>query len=261
MAKNHKKSEDDEKKSKANEDAEETDEETEDDVESDDTEEEDEAEDDTDAEDDAEDKEDDSSSKEDTDYDAELERERRGKTAKDAFKEREQKRGTRQEDDEDEDDVDDDDKPLTRKDLRKVQAQARKEAMADRAKELADEMAGSDKEAELIFEIYQNRTFPEHLTMREQMEEAYAIANRRSLLAKNRELRRTLRSRDTAGKDVAGTHRDSAVGTAPKLAKADANAYARAGFKYDSKRKLWVKVLPNKKRLYKNPKTKAQWVE
>ena len=207
----------------------------------------------------------DSTSTEEIDYEAELEEEKkRGvpdpERAREAFKKREEKR--KQDDDEEDDD---EDKPLKRSELQKLLAQERqrayKQAQTDRIHDIARELADSDSEARYIVEIHKNRTFPDSLSLKEQVEEAYAIANRKRLVAKNTELVRALKARDGVSRNSAGTHRTAMEGTQPKMSAQDTASYTRAGFTYDTKNRVWKKQLPNKKFLIKDPKTKRTWVQ
>lgn len=194
------------------------------------------------------------------DYEAELksEKERREKAEKVAadlaFKNRKAKREEVEEDEPEED------KPLTAKQLQVVLAQerqsARKELQSELISDKARKLAGSESEAKYIIEIHRGRVFPEHLTLDEQLEEAYAIANRKKLITENAELKRALRSKETANNDASGTHRDAPEGTEPKLTSQDAQALRGAGFEWDGKLKLYKKLLPDKSYLYRDPKTK-----
>ncbi len=140
------------------------------------------------------------------------------KKAREKALEREEKRkeaaGESEEENEEE-------KPLTASELQAMLEQDRqkttKELQADRIREIAGELAGSEAEASLIVEIHKNRTFPNSLSLKEQLEEAHAIANRKKLVSKNAELARALRSKGSAGHDSAGEHRDGLQGTEPKL--------------------------------------------
>lgn len=195
---------------------------------------------------------------EEIDYDAELEAERkRGKPdleiAKKAFKERQEKR--------EEVDESDDDKPLTRKDLARIRDEARKEANADRIREIAESLAENPKQVDLIVEIHKNRGFPEGMTLKEQVEEAFILANRKRIQSKLGELTRAVASKETVSRDAASTHRDPMEGTAPRMSADDTAAYKRAGFEYNQKSKAWAKKLPNGKTLFKDSKTKRTWVE
>lgn len=163
-----------------------------------------------------------------------------------------------------EDDEDDEEKPLTPRQLQKVleerDQKTERRLMGAQIQEIARDLADSEDEAELIVEIHNNRTFPSHLSIREQLEEAHAIANRKKLVSKNSELKRALRSKETASNDAATTHRDPQVGTAPKLSESDKASYKRAGFVYDATARIWKKKLPTGKYLCKDPRTKKTWL-
>ena len=173
-------------------------------------------------------------------------------------------RKRKQQDDGDDIDEDDEDKPVTGKQLQKILEEntqrTEKRLMGSQIKEIANGLADSPEEAEAIIEIHANRSFPSHLSLQDQLEEAHAIANRKKLVSTNSELKRALKSRNTASNDSAGTHRDPMEGTAPKMSAADTASYKRAGFTFDTKDKLWKKKLPTGKFLIKNPKTKQTYV-
>lgn len=203
----------------------------------------------------------------------ELERERREKAEKALaernFKERQKKRAKKDKDDEeqgDEDEGDEDEKPLTQRQLREILAADRqrtqKEVQANQIAEKARKLASSDAEAALIIEIHKNRNFPEHLTLDEQIEEAFAIANRKRLLAQNEELKRALKSKETKKTDAAGSHKDTPAKGEPKLAAQDLQAIKRSGFVWDASRNLYKKALKgSNKTLFYDPKSKKRFVE
>src|SRR3990167_6535013 len=197
---------------------------------------------------------------EEIDYEAELEAERKhGKPdpekAKAAFLEREAKRKEKTGEEED--------KPLTKKDLELILAkqsqEIRKETYAERIQEIAQNMANSPAEANLIVEIHKNMMFPDTLSLKEQLEEAYLIANKKKLASVNSELARALKSKDTVSKDTASSYKDG-IKVESNMSDSDKSSYQRAGFVFDAKNKLWKKKLPNGKTLVKNPKTKQSWV-
>jgi hypothetical protein len=209
------------------------------------------------------DQEDSSSQKKETeiDYEAELEIERKRGIpdpikAKEAFQKRKEKRQAEEEQIEEEES--DDDKPLTRKDFLTIRQQVTKELYADRVQDIAKQLSSSDSEARLIVEIHKNRTFPEGMTLTDQMEEAYVIANRKKILSKNSELMRALQSKDTVSKNTSSGVRDNISSTAPKMSAQDMASYTRAGYAYDTKLKVFKKKLP-KGFLYKDPRTKKTW--
>jgi len=178
------------------------------------------------------------------------------------FKDTERKRKVQE--DNEEDPIDDDDKPITSRELQRILTentqQTEKRLAGSHIKKLANGISTSPEEAEAIIEIHANRTFPAHLSLEEQIEEAHAIANRKKLVSTNSELKRALKSKNTASNDSAGTHRDPMEGTATKLSAGDTASYKRAGFNFDTSDKLWKKKLPSGKTLIKNPKTKQTYL-
>jgi hypothetical protein len=200
-----------------------------------------------------------SSSKEEIDYQAEITAEEtRGKPdplkAREAFKQRQLR----------DDPVieDDDNRPLTAKEARELIAsiaqETQKVTLQTEAARIAESLATSPLEAQAILAKWKNRTFPEGMTLQDQLEEMHAVVNRKRLTAVTGELKRALRGKETASTDTASTHVDTPKPGAPKQSSLDQQAYARAGFKFENG--LWVKELPNKKKLFKNPKTKQQWI-
>lgn len=209
----------------------------------------------------------DSSSKEGKiDYEAELAREReRRETAEKAladkaFKSRDKKR---KEEDEDGDEPEED-KPLTSKELQTIlerdREQTRKEMQSEVISEKAKKLAGSDAEASLIVEIHKNRSFPAGMPLDEQLEEAYAIANRKSLIAQNAELKRALQSKGNVSDNSVNAHREPAAAEESKMSANDVGAIKDAGYVWDGKSGLYKKPLGGKKVLVYNPKTKTRKV-
>jgi len=198
------------------------------------------------------------------DYEAELKREKERSEAAEkaaadlAFKLREQKRK------QEEQGFDDEDKPLTAKELgfilEKDRQQTRKEFQSELIREKAKKLADNESEANLIIEIHKNRTFPQGMSLDEQLEEAFAIANRKRLIAQNEELKRALRGKETISDDAAGTHRDSLPTDEPKMSSADISAIKAAGFNWDGKSGLYVKKISKDRTLTFNPKTKVRKV-
>lgn len=202
---------------------------------------------------DSEDSEDDSSSTEDdVDYDEEIEAEqKRAPDPKKAFeriKGKEKKRETSPEG-----------TPLTEERLQEILAeerrQARLEAQEERITEIVSGMTANEKEARLTMQIHKNRMYPENMPLREQLEEAFFVANRKKVLAKNSELARALKGKNNSSRDVATTHRDQPEGVTPKVKEDLKLSLKRAGFNYDPKTKVYVKKLPNGKLLIKRTPT------
>lgn len=198
------------------------------------------------------------------DYDAEIAKERARKPdpqrAADAFKKREQRR--KEEPEEDEEDEEDEDRPVTLRDLNNILSQrdASNPANDVEKQNIARDIAESDKEAEYILAIHANRVFPKDMSLRDQIEESWAIANRRKIVAKAKEIDRAGQSKALAGNNSASTHRDAQAGTVPQQSSSDEQAYKRAGFTYDTRERVWTKKLPNGKILKKDPVTKQTYI-
>lgn len=206
----------------------------------------------------------------DFDIDAAIEEEKKRTPdpdkAKEAFKKREEKR-LQQEQGGDEpatEDVDDD-KPLTRKEFNELLARERQlitnEARKEQITEIAGTLADSEKEREFIIAIHANRVFPSDMPLKDQLLEAHFIANGRRLAAKNQEVVRALKSKDSAGKDTATVVRDGTTAPGPKLAADVAASLKRAGYSYDPSTKVYKKQLSSGKFMYNDPRTKRTWVQ
>lgn len=193
------------------------------------------------------------------DYDAEIAKEKAKKPdpdkARDAFKLREQKRIEREK----ELDSEDEDKPLTQKDLDNLRSEWRsefqREALRDRFEVLAKNLAGSDKEAELMVARWENRIFPSDMTVTEQVEEVYASINAKRLIAERNEALRALRGHSGVETNSAATHRDATKGTEPQLSPQDAKAIKDAGFTWNGTSRRYEKKLPNGALLVRDSKT------
>lgn len=185
---------------------------------------------------------------------AELQRERKAredaeKAAADmAFKLREKKRN-------DEEEVEEEEKPLTASQLQIVLAKereaTRKEMQAAEIDRIASGHSTSETEKQLILEIHKNRSFPNHLSLGEQIEECYLLANKKKILGENSELKRALRGKGGISNDFSSTHHDALSGTAPKIAASDNAELARVGFKYNLTTKRYEKKLSNGSMLVK----------
>jgi len=197
------------------------------------------------------------------DYEIELKREKERSGAAEkaaaelAFKLREQRRK------QEEEGLDDEDKPLTAKELEfileKDRQQTRKEFQSELIREKAKKLADNESEANLIIEIHKNRTFPQGMSLDEQLEESYAIANRKKLIAQNEELKRALRGKEIASDDTAGTYRESIPLDEPRMSSSDISAIKAAGFTWDGNRRLFIKQLAKGKRILTyDPKTKKR---
>lgn len=168
-------------------------------------------------------------------------------------------------DDEGDEDEDDDDKPLTRREARELLTStnqaAIKVAQADRIVEIANELAETPEEAEYIIEIHKGRIFPGHLSLRDQVEEAHAIANRKKNASKSAELARALKGKNGSYNNAANTQRDGQRGTAPKLEASKVEILKRNGYTFDTTDKVYKKKLPNGKTLIYNSVTDKTYMQ
>lgn len=180
---------------------------------------------------------------------AQLEKEREArkkaeKAAADrAFKLREQKRNQQPEPEEE------GKKYLTREEAEEIVARerekTRKEMLSDQIKGIADRLATNDTERDLIIETHRNRSFPEHLSLEQQLEECFVIANKSKILGENRELKRAVAGKQSVSTDAAETRQDEPKGKQPNISGADKAEFARLGFKWNGTNKRWEKKLPN----------------
>lgn len=155
---------------------------------------------------------------------------------------------------------DDTSEPLTKDDLKAILAEERqamqKEVQAVRISELAGKMANSDSEAKLIIEIHKGRTFPSYLSLEEQVEESYVIANRKKFLGERNEALRALKNKDNASHDAIGTHQDEPQGSEPNMSSADKQAITAVGYKYNGNNRRYEKKFKNGQMLVYDPKSK-----
>jgi hypothetical protein len=169
------------------------------------------------------------------------------------------------EDEDDPEDDEDEDQPITRREFSRVIEEntraTERRLLQPQIANIARDLADSEDEAEAIVETHRNRSFPSHLSLKEQMEECHAIVNRARLVSKNKELVRSLQHKKTVNTDPSSSHRDPQAGSAPKMSDSDSASYARAGFSFDPTLKLFKKKLPNGKFLFKDPKTKATYIK
>ena len=167
---------------------------------------------------------------------------------------------------EEEGEVEEKEKPLTATDLKGILHQDRQETLKEfkgaEIKQKAEDRASSDKEAELMVETHRNRTFPAHLSIDEQMDEVYAIVNRKRLLAQNEELKRKITSKETVKTTEEGDYRETPASTVK--APADVKQQLiQQGYTEDKVKGVFKKVIAGgTKTLYKDPKGKGKmWTE
>lgn len=196
------------------------------------------------------------------DYAVELEKEKAARKiaeealAKKRFKESEDKRKNV--------DNDSSEKPLTANELQAILAAERdanrKEILAERIDKIASSISKSEAEKNLYIEIHKNRVFPNTLSLEEQFEEVYVIANRKKLIGDRNEAFRSLKNKIIVNNNVADTQHDAPKVGEPKLPPQDAAEYARLGFVFNSTNRRYEKKLANGKLLVKDPVSKQTFI-
>ncbi len=171
------------------------------------------------------------------------------------FKKSEKKRKGEDEDEGDEDE-DDEDRPITKRDLRDILSQNNRETNVGQIKKIATDLTDDPDKAEYLIEIHSGRSFPVGMPLEEQLEEALAIVDRKHNASKTSELRRALRSKNTASRDAGSSHRNGQEGSKPKVEKSLEASLKTAGFKFDPKNRIFKKKLPSGKHLYKDTRSK-----
>jgi len=192
------------------------------------------------------------------DYETELAKEREARekaekaAADTAFKLREAKRQNK-----DEDYDDDEEKPLTAKELQSILAnerQATQKALQEqRIGEIASKLTTSEAERNLVIEIHKNRQFPSHLSLEDQLEEAFVIANRKKLIGERNEALRALKAKGSANDNPSGTYHEAPKAGEPKMASADIASLKAIGYAWNGR--VFEKKLKNGVLQY-DPKTK-----
>jgi hypothetical protein len=203
---------------------------------------------------------DDKGSSEELELDAEIEKEsKRGKPdpviARDAFK---QRKSRKQEEDVETGD-EPDDAPLTRADLAKATSEAEERAyrrlQQEQAVVIAKSLATSEKEAQLILLKWQNRTWPQGMSLSEQIEESYVLTHGKKLIGERNEALRVVRNGPNAANVAAETHRDAPSAGEPKISDAEKASLKASGFMWDDTRQMYTKSLGRRGLLCRDPKT------
>ncbi|MCR4285496.1 MAG: hypothetical protein NUW00_01220 [Candidatus Kaiserbacteria bacterium] len=199
-----------------------------------------------------------SKSKDAIDYKAKFESLQK-KVAGDAFKKREAKHKETGDDDGEEDDS----KPLTKAELKALlderDSSNAKNGQAIEAMTLAKTLTESDDEAQYAVELFKHITLPFD-TLEENMRFIIGGMNAERLIGQTEEVKRALKSKETARKNTAITVRDKASGSQPAIS-SDVKAVLKAqGYKYLSEKKAYGKKLANGKMLFSDGKGKT-WVE
>ena len=184
------------------------------------------------------------------------------KIATDAFKFRKQKKSEETTEDESEED-ESDDKPLTRAEVAKMLAEKEetlaKQFVVKEATTFASTLTNNPDEAQYAVALWQHITLPFD-TMEEQMEFIVGGLNAKRVLAQNSELKRALKSKDTANRNTATTTRDAQSMGQPKTDPQLASVLKSQGYTYNTNQKVYSKKLVNGKTMYNDGKGKT-WVD
>ena len=155
----------------------------------------------------------------------------------------------------------DDDKPLTKKELQNLLVQRDREnekrLNEARALEIAKQLSTNNDEVDYALAIFRDRQFPSYLTLEEQVEESFAIANSKRIIGQRNEALRAARSKDTVSKSASGSAGGSSMQrSTPKISSADSSALIAAGFTFNTKAQRYEKKLGDGRTLVRDPKTK-----
>lgn len=155
--------------------------------------------------------------------------------------------------------IDEEDKPITTKDLKRVEQTLLKQSQETNALAIARANTSSEAEAQAALVFWRNRVVPTG-NLQEDIEFAIAGMNRKRIQATSEEIARADASRDMVRSDSAGTQRDGMGGTEPKL---PSNSPLK-GYKYMGNN-TYTKKLASGKTLFVNtrpvPGQPKSWVE
>lgn len=194
----------------------------------------------------------------DKELDEELKEEaERKRVADEAFRKREEMRKEREKKSEEgEGDKVLDSNDIVARATEAATAAATKVALQSAALTIARSLAASDKEAQLIVAKWGNRSFPDGVPLQDQVEEMYAVVNRKKLIGERNEALRVARNKGNVNDNGAATHRDAPAAGEPKLSDADASALKAAGFVWDGDKRMYKKPLKGGKlHLYRDSKS------
>ncbi len=196
------------------------------------------------------------------DYDAELrkEREAREKAERALADDRFRKSNRKRRESDDEESEDEPDRPLTKSELEEVLNKDRqinqRLIRQTRIEEITKSMSRSEAEKNLIIEIHKNRVWPTSVPLEEQLEESYAIANRKKIIGERDEALRALRGKGNVTVDTASSHHEPIKGGEVKISPNDNKALQEAGYTFNTTSRRHEKKLPDGSTLIYDVKTK-----
>ena len=159
---------------------------------------------------------------------------------------------------EEEEELDDDDKPITKAELLRINEEERQKTdkmlNQERIESIASALSVNEDEKALALEIHKNRTFPSGMTLKEQMEEAFVIANKGRLIGERNEALKALKNKPSS--NASSTRQDIEDGNEPSIEGNIKVSLSRKGFVYNPALKRYEKKLPNEKMMVFDVKTK-----
>lgn len=159
---------------------------------------------------------------------------------------------------EEEEELDDDDKPITKAELLRINEEERQKTdkmlNQERIESIASSLSVNEDEKALALEIHKNRTFPSGMTLKEQMEEAFVIANKGRLIGERNEALKALKNKPS--NNASSARQDIEDGNEPSIEGNIKVSLSRKGFVYNSTLKRYEKKLPNEKMMVFDVKTK-----
>lgn len=165
----------------------------------------------------------------------------------------------------DEGDDDDADKPLTRRELdarlTENREQVRREFQAEEATKKIKAITKSDAEMNLVNQVFKATRFPSWMSLDEQIENAYLIANKKHLTQKNAELLRALSGRTSVVTDTSSSQREGGVNGEPKLEPSTAAMLKQTGYIWTAASRAYTKKLAGGRTLFYDPKSKKRWTQ
>ena len=133
--------------------------------------------------------------------------------------------------------------------------------LENQANSLAEQFASEPAEKELIIEKWKGRTFPQGMSINEQIEEIYVIVNKKKLLSERNEALRALSGKERVNRDSSGTYQEEPKGKEPQLAPDVKSVLLSGGFVYNYNTKRHERKLPNGTVMYRDPATGKVLVE
>ncbi len=152
-------------------------------------------------------------------------------------------------------------KPLTKADFQAERAKDRqamlKEARTVEAQSIVKGMTDNVDEQNYVLELHKNRTFPEHLSLKEQLEESFAIANKDKWKGERDEALRKAKGDEGANKDAATSHRKSPESKAgePSMSAEDKQSLVAKGWKWNTTNRRYEKTTGSGILLFRDPDT------